>query len=391
MTFRILSFDGGGIRGVLSARILKEVERQIKEKTGQPLHEYFDMIAGTSTGSILTAGVANKLTADVIIELYKKQGKSIFPSQFRVPFLTDLKHGVIPGKGYKYSHEGLVNALREQFGDTAISKIESPIILILAYDTLYRNTTFFTNCHPELGERWFDTIPLWKICICSSSAPTFFPPYKLEPEQEVGKWEFPHIDGGVSANNPSLAAISQALSISQSKDVPEEVKQKYNLNNVQLEDISLLSIGTGQSGNPFTYEEVEKWSVLGLLSHLVDIFMEPKGEIDSRVCMQLMGGLESDRYLRLQFELNEKFAAKPGETWQDARQRLAEKERKNKFTNKPLTEDMDDVSAIDSLIEAAEAFLDTGRTYYARANTLSMKAVDGPPVKEAIAKFIDAN
>jgi hypothetical protein len=169
------------------------------------------------------------------------------------------------------------------------------------------------------------------------------------------------------------------------------VKQKYNLNNVQLEDISLLSIGTGQSGNPFTYEEVEKWSVLGLLSHLVDIFMEPKGEIDSRVCMQLMGGLESDRYLRLQFELNEKFAAKPGETWQDARQRLAEKERKNKFTNKPLTEDMDDVSAIDSLIEAAEAFLDTGRTYYARANTLSMKAVDGPPVKEAIAKFIDAN
>jgi hypothetical protein len=196
MTFRILSFDGGGIRGVLSARILKEVERQIKEKTGQPLHEYFDMIAGTSTGSILTAGVANKLTADVIIELYKKQGKSIFPSQFRVPFLTDLKHGVIPGKGYKYSHEGLVNALREQFGDTAISKIESPIILILAYDTLYRNTTFFTNCHPELGERWFDTIPLWKICICSSSAPTFFPPYKLEPEQEVGIGNFRISTGG---------------------------------------------------------------------------------------------------------------------------------------------------------------------------------------------------
>lgn len=391
MTFKILSFDGGGIRGVLSARILKEVERQIKEKTGKPLHEYFDMIAGTSTGSILTAGVANKLPTDQIIELYKKYGASIFPSKFRVPFLTNIKEGVIPGKGYKYSHEGLENALREQFGDTPISKIESPIILILAYDTLYRNTTFFTNCHPELGERWFDPIPLWKICVCSSSAPTYFPPYKLEPGKEVGKWEFPHIDGGVSANNPSLAAISQALSISQSKDVPEEVKKKYNLNNVQLQDISLLSIGTGQSGNPFTYEEVKGWSVLRLVSHLVDIFMEPKGEIDSRVCMQLMGGLESDRYLRLQFELNEKFAAKEGESWQDARVRLAEKERKNKFTNKPLTEEMDDVSEIDSLIEAAEAFLDTGRTYYTRANTLSAKAIDGPPVKEAIAKFIDAN
>lgn len=391
MTFKILSFDGGGIRGVLSARILQEVERQIKEKTGKALPEYFDMIAGTSTGSILTAGVAKGLTSAEIIQIYKDSGESIFPSKIRVPFLTALKEGVVPGKGYKYSHEGLENALREQFGDTPISQIESPIILILAYDTLYRNTTFFTNCHPELGERWFDPIPLWKICVCSSSAPTYFPPYQLESQKEIGQWFFPHIDGGVSANNPSLAAISQALSISQSKDVPEEVKQKYKLNNVQLQDISLLSIGTGQSGNPFTYEEVKGWSVLRLVSHLVDIFMEPKGEIDSRICQLLMGGLESDRYLRLQFELNEKFAAKEGETWQDARVRLAEKDRKNKFTNKPLTEEMDKVEAIDSLIEAAEAFLDTGRTYYTRANTLSAKAIDGPPVKEAIAKFIDAN
>jgi patatin-like phospholipase/acyl hydrolase len=391
MTFKILSFDGGGIRGVLSARILQEVERQIKEKTGKALPEYFDMIAGTSTGSILTAGVAKGLTSTEIIQIYKDSGESIFPSKIRVPFLTALKEGVVPGKGYKYSHEGLENALREVLGDTPISKIESPIILILAYDTLYRNTTFFTNCHPELGERWFDPIPLWKICVCSSSAPTYFPPYQLESQKEIGQWFFPHIDGGVCANNPSLAAISQALSISQSKDVPEEVKQKYNLNNVQLQDISLLSIGTGQSGNPFTYEEVKGWSVLRLVSHLVDIFMEPKGEIDSRICQLLMGGLESDRYLRLQFELNEKFAAKEGETWQDARVRLAEKDRKNKFTNKHLTEEMDKVEAIDSLIEAAEAFLDTGRTYYTRANTLSAKAIDGPPVKEAIAKFIEVN
>lgn len=400
MTFKILSFDGGGIRGVLSARILQEVERQILEKKGKALHQYFDMIAGTSTGSILTAGVAKGLTSAEIIQIYKDSGESIFPSKIRVPFLTALKEGVVPGKGYKYSHEGLEKALRKEFKDIPIGdfppidegQTQKPIILILAYDTLYRNTTFFTNFHPELGERWFDKIPLWKICICSSSAPTYFPPYKLEPQdKEIGQWNFPHIDGGVSANNPSLAAISQALSISQSKDVPEEVKIKYNLNNVQLQDISLLSIGTGQSGNPYTYEEVEKWSVLRLVSHLVDIFMEPKGEIDSRICQQLMGGLESERYLRLQFELNEKFAAKEGESWQDARERLNKKERKNKFTNKPLTEEMDKVEAIDSLMEAAQAFLENGRTYYARSNTFSKNATDGPPVKEAIAKFIDAN
>lgn len=391
MTFKILSFDGGGIRGVLSARILQEVERQLKEKKGKALHEYFDMIAGTSTGSILTAGVANQKSAKQIIGLYQEYGTTIFPPARRLEFLKKLENAIIPGKGYKYSHEGLEKALRVVLGDTTIAEVKSPIIMILAYDTLYRNTTFFTNCHPELGERWFDNIPLWKICICSSSAPTFFPPYKLEAEKEIGDWNFPHIDGGVCANNPSLAAISQALSISQSSDVPEEVKQKYNLNNVQLQDISVLSIGTGQSGEPLTYEEVEKWSILRFLSHLVDVFMEPKGEIDSRICMQLMGGLESKRYLRLQFELNERFAAKPGESWQDARERLNSKQRVNKFTQKYLPEEMDKADSIQALIDAAEAFIDQGRIYYTRSNTLSAKAVDGPMVKEAIANYLDAN
>ncbi|NEO65121.1 MAG: hypothetical protein F6J98_33900 [Moorea sp. SIO4G2] len=63
MTFKILSLDGGGMRGVISARILQEIEKTIKEKYGQELHEYFDLISGTSTGSILAAGIACNMTA----------------------------------------------------------------------------------------------------------------------------------------------------------------------------------------------------------------------------------------------------------------------------------------------------------------------------------------
>jgi patatin-like phospholipase/acyl hydrolase len=79
MTFKILSLDGGGMRGIISARILQEIERQVQEKEGKALHEYFDLIAGTSTGSILTAGIATGKTSQELIDLYKNQGIIIFP------------------------------------------------------------------------------------------------------------------------------------------------------------------------------------------------------------------------------------------------------------------------------------------------------------------------
>lgn len=79
MSFKILSLDGGGIRGVITARILQEVERQIQQQQGKSLHEYFDLIAGTSTGSILTAGIAAKKNSSELVQLYQEQGKQIFP------------------------------------------------------------------------------------------------------------------------------------------------------------------------------------------------------------------------------------------------------------------------------------------------------------------------
>jgi hypothetical protein len=391
MSFKILALDGGGIRGVIAARILKQVEQEIRNQgKGNFLHEYFDLIAGTSTGSILTGGIAVGKTSDELIKLYRDRGKDIFPPNRKELYknLPSIIKSILDVfSTSKYSHDGIISVLKDSYKYTRIKDIEKPIILILAYDTLYRNTTFFTNCHPDLGDRWYDDCCLWEICTASASAPTFFPPYKLEPrdKEKFGDWEFPHIDGGVSANNPCLGALSLAMRVSQSSVSPE-IKQKYKLNNLRLEDISILSIGTGQTGEPYQYKQISKWKGLDWVQNLTNIFMEPTSEIDSTICRQIMGGYESKRYLRLQFELNETFKPKPKETYKDPRIVLHPEDRKNRFTGKKVTQEIDNSSPeiIQQLIDTTSAFIDQGLTYYTRDDS-------GLPIKEAIASFIREN
>jgi uncharacterized protein len=391
MSFKILALDGGGIRGVVAARILQEVEQEIiNQGKGNFLHEYFDLVAGTSTGSILTGGIAVRKTSDELIKMYTKRGKDIFPQdrkQRYKNFPSMIKPIFDVFSTPKYSHDGITKVLKDAYKSIRIKDIEKPIILILAYDTLYRNTTFFTNCHPDLGDRWYDDCYLWEICTASASAPTFFPPYKLEPvdKEKFGYWEFPHIDGGVSANNPALAALSLVLRVSQSPVSPT-IKQQYKLDNLRLEDISILSIGTGQTGEPYQYEQISKWRGLNWAQNLTNIFMEPTSEIDSTICRQIMGGYDSKRYLRLQFDLNETFKPKPKETYKDPRIVLPPEDRKNRFTGKKVTEEIDNANSeiIQQLIDTTSAFLDRGLTYYTRDDS-------GSPIKQAIASFIRNN
>jgi len=390
MTFKILSLDGGGIRGVLSVRLLQEFETKLLEKTGKQLHEYFDMIAGTSTGSIIAAGIAKGLTTDKLLKLYQDNAEQIFPYSNCKLINTwrGLQNLLFKSK---YSHDGLIKALSNQgaLSDTKMSDIIHPILLILAYDMRYRNTTFFTNFHPDLGLRWYDGLPLWKICVSSASAPTFFPPYNLQPyDKEIfGQWSFPHIDGGVCANNPSLAAISQALKLSRYPKLSEEEKKKYNLENLKIDNIAVLSIGTGRSGEPYEYEDIQKGNTLGWINRLVDVFMEPTGEIMATMCKHIMGGFESGRYLRLDFDLNERYKALEKEDDKTVRPLIPAKERKNQFVGEKVNEDMDNARKenIDGLIKAAEAYINNAPLFESRVYGT------GDKVKVAIDKFIAAN
>ncbi len=220
--------------------------------------------------------------------------------------------------------------------------------MILAFDTFYLYTTFFTNDSlAAKNKRWFNNIPLWEICVSSASAPTFFPAYELKyREQDKEDWTFPHVDGGVTANNPSLCAIARAIKLGH-----------------KLEDISLLSIGTGENKNPLIFNKIVRWGLIEWGLRISDVFMEGQAEVQSRICTELMGGAASRRYLRLQFELNDVFGTPTNDLAQAPI--LPKKGRKNFWTKQHIKEVMDDARPdnITQLVNATQEYLSKGNVF----------------------------
>jgi patatin-like phospholipase/acyl hydrolase len=385
MTFKILSLDGGGIRGVLSARLLQEVETTIRETKNQELHQYFDLITGTSTGSILTAGIACQMKAQEMIDIYLEEGKNIFLDSVREQRkwrklsqavgskLNDIVSKLVGGNvlfPHERGEQGLAKILQKklihpELGSPKISQIAKPHILIPAYDVYSRNTTWFNNCVNE--REWYYNTDLWKICTASASAPTFFPPYELPYNEEES---LPHIDGGVSANNPALMAIAHALLIEKTKEL-------------KLGDIAVLSIGTGDTTCPYSYQEIKGWGMLGWAKKLPDMFMSPPTSNTEAICEQILESVGGD-ILRLDFDLNNRFQGEP----QPGRLRPLLDEPYNEYIfkqkNEPkkISEDIDNPENCPELIEAAECYLDCGEVYYKQPKV---------PVREAIQKFIDSH
>lgn len=280
MTYRILSLDGGGIRGIISAVLLAEVERQLNK----PLNEHFNLIAGTSTGSILAAAVATGRKSQDIIRLYKEKGSRIFPYQ---SLLSPQRLGLVFKYGFsapKYSDDGLIKVLQEELGTTKLSDIyQSPQLLIVAYDTIGREPIVFKSWRQDKD---YFNVPLWEVCVCSSSAPTYFPAHLLKTQSK----SYSAVDGGLGANNPSACAVAEAIRL-----------------NYPIKEVSVLSIGTGNSARAIPWEEARGWglSQWGWKGRLIDVLFDASSNIHEYITMQVMSGLESENedtpgYLRLQ-------------------------------------------------------------------------------------------
>lgn len=347
--FRILALDGGGIRGVVTARILQEVQGLIGK---QPLNEYFDLIAGTSTGAIVAAGLAIGKTPEELRQIYQKRGREIFNASW-------LRKKMALLHGSKYSNQGLIKVLREELVHNELGKEitlrqlseisgeEKAELLILAYDTLYRNTTFFSSkAEPN---RWFNDMKLWEICTSSASAPTFFPPYEftwVDPNHpEEGEWKFPHVDGGVGANCPAMATLCHVM----------------GKKNVPLENISILSIGTGRTTKPHEYKNMKKWGTLGWGKNITDVFMGSQIQITTDTSEQLINAVNPDSYLRLQFNINERFKERKDPF--QPNKLLPPEEQKNQFIDEKINEEMDNASPknIELLLDAAKSFVERER------------------------------
>ncbi len=286
MVYRILSLDGGGIRGTAAAQMLRELEIVVRARTGQALHEYFQLIAGTSTGSILAAGLALGKSGAELVKLYEENGQRIFPYWGTKGYFAPRRLRLIWQHGLsapKFGHDGLQTVLQEQFGDRPLAAIASdrdshPKLLVTAYDTVERKPIVFKSWRHE---EWYASVPLWEASLCSSSAPTFFPAYPLA----AGGRSCAAIDGGVGANNPTTCAIAEAIRLGH-----------------PLHQLRVFSIGTGELTKSYPYREVKHWGAAQWGRRIIDVLMDAPQEIDAYVAEQIMAGtpLQQRAYARLQ-------------------------------------------------------------------------------------------
>jgi hypothetical protein len=188
---RILSIDGGGIRGIIPLTALMALEKQ----TGKPAYEHFDMVAGTSTGSIIAGGLARGLTASRILELYQEAGPAVFRRDW-ILWVTSLF-------SYKYRNAPLYELLKKYLGDTTLN--ESPIDLMLTATRVSDGFNWYFVKDNAANAQTTGNLKLTDCITASAAAPTYFEP-----------WDVPTIgacvDGGVGiAGNPVYQTCVEAF------------------------------------------------------------------------------------------------------------------------------------------------------------------------------------
>ena len=217
--FRILSIDGGGIRGIFPAAFLAGLEERYLG--GVSVAQYFDLIAGTSTGGIIALGLAGRFTAAELRDLYIKRGCEIFPPIPDNP--AGWARRALKNLGcvfrYRYDRDALMRILCATFGSRKFGEAETRLC-IPSFDGRYGEVYIFkTPHHPDFKNDASELMT--KVAVATSAAPTFFRPF-----EDRG---FAFVDGGVWANNPIMVALVDALSCF----------------SVRREQIRILSLGCG--------------------------------------------------------------------------------------------------------------------------------------------------
>ena len=209
---KFLAIDGGGIRGVLALEILQKIEDLLKSKSGRAdfrLADYFDYIAGTSTGGIIAAGLSTGMSVEEILAFYQEAGGQMF-----------VKANLLRRLRYKFEDEPLATQLKQVFGvDTTLGseKLRSLLLLVMRNATTDSPWPISNNpyakyndsAHPDCNLKF----PLWQLVRASTAAPTYFPPevIVLPRAAPAGEQEFVFVDGGVTMyNNPAFQMFLMA-------------------------------------------------------------------------------------------------------------------------------------------------------------------------------------
>ena len=261
--YRILSLDGGGIRGLYSLIVLKRLENS---RPGWL--EKVNLVAGTSVGGIIALGIASGVCLDDFITLFTEKVSTVFPAK---KLAGKLKQS--PLAGPRYPNGGLSAALKASFGDKRLGDLKTGVMVSsFSMDNKGKDgrprswgPKFFHNLDEKTGDM---NLPCWKTALYTSAAPTFFPSVDG------------YIDGGVAVNNPSMCAFSLA--------------KKHNPGLIGNEDICLLSIGTGINSR-FVSKETEGWGLVEWAPYILPLLMDAPSGIAEYQCSSIL----RQNYMRL--------------------------------------------------------------------------------------------
>jgi patatin-like phospholipase/acyl hydrolase len=240
----ILALDGGGIRGLIPARVLEALE----DRTGMPACRLFDLVAGTSTGGIIALaltmpradGSGPRYSASDLVTLYRTRGPEIFR--------RSVWHSIVSLRGVagpKYSERPIEAVLQEYFGTARLGDALTSV-LVTSYDTAAAKPCFFKSYRERSPESPGSALPddhlMWHAARATSAAPTFFPPFRLDDRSLV--------DGGVFANDPAMCALADAYKMF------GHLRSRY----------LVVSIGTGNDEIRLGYREVKgrgllRWAI----------------------------------------------------------------------------------------------------------------------------------
>jgi patatin-like phospholipase/acyl hydrolase len=290
--FRILSIDGGGIRGIIPGRILVAMEEKLQKETNDPdkrLADHFDLIAGTSTGGILTCIYLSpdsedpqrpRFSAHEALEIYLNRGNEIF----HIPIWQKVKSGAgILDEKYRLS--GLEAVINDYLHDLKLSDLIKPC-LITSYNIEHRAAFFFTQ-HDARQDVSRDFL-LRDVARATSAAPTFFECADVKSATQVS---YPMIDGGVFANNPALCAYAEARTM--------EDAQKPT-----AKQMVILSLGTGAVKAPYHFDDAKDWGAVQWIRPVLDIIMSGVAETVDYQLKRIFEAVEAtEQYLRIQPQL----------------------------------------------------------------------------------------
>ncbi|MGA2216137.1 MAG: patatin-like phospholipase family protein, partial [Bryobacteraceae bacterium] len=279
---KILSIDGGGIRGIIPALVLAEIEK----RTGRPIARLFDLIAGTSTGGILALGLSIPkqppgplYTASQLLQMYERAGVRIFSRSLwhKLAACGNLRRA-------KYPLAGIEEVLLEYFGDSRLSDAATDV-LITSYEIERSFPFFFRSAIAR--ERLDYDFPAREVARATTAAPTYFAPMKLPTGTFADHYTL--IDGGVFANNPAACALVEA-----------------HATQPGATDFLLVSLGTGELSASLPYQETKNWGVVRWATSVLDVVFDGVSRTVDYQLRQLLPATSppSKRYYRFQTTLD---------------------------------------------------------------------------------------